>query len=271
MNELLFLKLGGSILTDKNRPESLDEVLLAELAAVIAAALRTTPERRFLIGHGGGSFGHYWAQRYATQQGAYDAHGWEGVARVADAMGRLNRDVVRHLLAAGINAMGVQPSASALASAGELRGMATESLAAFLAAGIIPVVHGDVAIDLAQGATIISTEMVFAFLAPVLQPRSIVLVGESAVYTADPRHDPSAVRIPTIDETNIEDVLQHTGGSHGVDVTGGMASKVATMWGLASIINGLSIYLVGADPIALDALLNGDESAAGTVIRRTKY
>ncbi|MDQ5853190.1 MAG: isopentenyl phosphate kinase [Chloroflexota bacterium] len=267
MDDLLFLKLGGSILTDKTRPEALDEAVLALTARSLAEALRARPGLRLLIGHGGGSFGHHWAHRYQTHLGVHDPQGWEGVARVADAMGRLNRAVVRHLIDAGINAISVQPSASAVAAHGTLQSMATNTLSAMLNSGLVPVLYGDVVVDVRQGATIISTEAIFAFLAPVLRPQRIILVGEDGVYTSDPRRDPQARRIPIIDESNIEQVLDQAKGSHGVDVTGGMLSKVQTMWRLVASRDDLEVQLVGPDPAVVGSVLRGD-MAAGTLIRR---
>ncbi len=268
MNQLICLKLGGSVLTDKTRPESLNLPVLQRVADAIAEHTRRADAPRLLIGHGGGSFGHHWAQRYNTAAGAYDKRGWEGVARVSDAMLRLNREVVACLIAAGVDAISVQPSASALARAGVLQDMNVDVIGAWLEAGLVPVVFGDVVADQEQGAAIVSTEAVFAFLAPRLHATQIVLVGEEAVYTADPRRDPHAERIPLIDRSNIAAVLAQTGASHGTDVTGGMASKVNTMWGLASTHDGLLIDLVGPDAQALRTVLAGGPNTTGTRISR---
>ncbi|HSH77096.1 MAG TPA: isopentenyl phosphate kinase [Herpetosiphonaceae bacterium] len=268
MADLIFLKLGGSVLTDKTRPEALDEEVLGRVAAGVVAFLRGNPELHLLVAHGGGSFGHHWASVYQTHQGVHDARGWEGVTRVADAMSRLNREVVQHLLAAGVNAISVQPSASALASGGVLESMAVEVVTHYLQAGLVPVLYGDVVFDRRQGAAIISTEALFAFLAPLLRPGRVVLAGEPGVYTADPRLDPRAQHIAVVDESNIEQVMQQTAGSHGVDVTGGMASKVATMWQLVMARDDLEVLLVGSDEASLAAALDGRILGTGTRICR---
>ena len=268
MQDLVFLKLGGSILTDKQRPEALDEAALERVVSAIAAMRREAAMPRLLIGHGAGSFGHYWANLYGTHLGAHDARGWEGVVRVADAMRRLNGEVVQRLLQSGVEAVAIQPSASAVTEQGMLTTMAVEPLRALLDADLVPVVHGDVAVDRVQGVAIISTEAVFAFLAERLRPRRIILVGEDAVYNADPRRDPNAMRIPVIDDSNIAQVLQQTSGSHGIDVTGGMAAKVATMWRLVRAVDGLEVRVVGVDAQAIGEAMRGDQPTVGTVIRR---
>ena len=267
MNECLFLKLGGSVLTDKTRPEVLNVDVLQTIGSTIAEFVQLPDAPPLLIGHGGGSFGHHWAEQYATHQGVRDRRGWEGVVRVSDAMLRLNREVVTCLISCGVNAISVQPSASAIAEAGALDSMNVDAVGAWLAGGLVPVVFGDVVADRQQGAAIVSTETVFAFLAPHLHATRIVLVGEEAVYTADPRRDPHAERIPLIDPSNIAHVLEHTGASHGVDVTGGMASKVNAMWQLATTLDGLVIDLVGPDAHALRTVLRGGPNATGTRIQ----
>lgn len=264
----IFIKIGGSILTDKTQPEALNLPALQTVATTIAAMLREQPGLELLIGHGGGSFGHYWAEKYGTQRGVHAPEGWQGVARVADAMGRLNRIVVNALLEAGVNAIGVQPLASGRAEAGVLRELASPVIERMLNVGLVPVVYGDVVLDTAQGAAIISTEELFAYLAPRLQPRRIVLVGEAGVYTADPRRDASALRIAQITAANIETVLEQTGASHGTDVTGGMAAKVRQMWKLVQSTDSLEVLLIGVDATALEAALRGEDVSAGTLIRR---
>ena len=266
LTSLVFVKLGGSILTDKTQPEALNHAALAVATRELAAFVRA--ERApLLVGHGGGSFGHYWAERYATHQGVRDADGWYGFARVQDAMGRLNRIVVQALLEAGLSAIGVQPSASALAAGGRLEAMDSATLERMLAAGLTPVIYGDSVLDREQGGAIASTEALFAFLAPRLGPRRIVLIGEAGVWTADPRRDPGATRIPLITGANIAAVLAQTGASHGTDVTGGMAAKVQAMWSLVQQAPEMEIQLVGVEPAAIQQALRGQPTATGTTLR----
>lgn len=266
LERLLFVKLGGSILTDKTQAEAVNLAALHGIARELAVFVKDAAPA-LLIGHGGGSFGHYWAERYGTHQGVTDAVGWYGFARVADAMGRLNRLVVRALLAEGLSAIGVQPAASALADGGVLKRLDVATIEQMLRVGLVPVVHGDVVLDQRQGAAIASTENLFTYLAPYLHPQRVVLVGEAGVFTSDPRRDTSAVRIAQITPANIETVLLQVGASHGTDVTGGMAAKVATMWQLVEAVPGLEVQLVGADPAVVRRALRGQAVGEGTTIR----
>ena len=124
--------------------------------------------------------------------------------------------------------------------------------------------HGDVALDQEQGSAIVSTERLFAYLLPLLRPARIVLAGEVAgVYTADPQADASASLVPLIDRTNIVQVREMLGGSHGVDVTGGMVSQGGDhVW-----IGRRKQVHVGAACVGLDQRRCG-ASAGGCVAER---
>jgi isopentenyl phosphate kinase len=264
-----FVKLGGSIITDKAGHEAADRPVIARLAAELAAALGARPDLRLILGHGSGSFGHHYAAQYGVHRGLAPGSDYTGFALTAAAALRLNRIVVDALLEAGVPALSLQPSAALQAAGGRIAAWETTPIAEALDRGLVPVVHGDVAFDRLQGSAIISTEALLAHLALAtpLRPARIVLVGEAAVYTADPRANPAAERVPLITAANLDAVLHGAGGSHAVDVTGGMRSKLELMWRLIEAIPGLEVRLIGPDPGNLAAVLRGEPLDAGTTIR----
>lgn len=272
-----FVKLGGSVITDKAGQEAADLPVIARLAAEVAAARAASPGLPIILGHGSGSFGHLYAARYGVHKGfAPGALGeadaqrfYAGFALTAGAALRLNRIVVDALLAAGVPALSLQPSAALWASGGQIARWDTAHLGQALRHGLVPVVHGDVAFDSAQGTAIISTEALLAYLAEEteLPPSRVILVGEDAVYTADPRRDPGAERVPLITIANLATALGGAAGSHAVDVTGGMRSKLELMWRLVQRLPGLEVRLIGPAPGNLQAALLGAELDTGTTIR----
>ena len=120
MVELVFLKLGGSLLTDKARLRALRTEVLSRLSAEIAEALASRQGLRLLIGQGGGSFAHTVASRYGTRNGVASLEEWRGYAATARAAAELNRIVAESLADAGVPVLPVQPSASASCRDGEL-------------------------------------------------------------------------------------------------------------------------------------------------------
>lgn len=265
MSRLILLKLGGSLITDKRREATLRPSVLARLAWEVRAALDADPALRLVIGHGSGSFGHVVAKRYRVRQGCRD---WRGYALTGAAAARLNRLVVDALLDAGVPVVSLQPSASARCENGRLVDLAIAPVQGVLARGLVPVVFGDVALDGDRGSTIISTEQVLGYLVPHLRPQRILLAGEvDGVYTGDPLQDAQARPIPAIHSGNMEEVRGMLGGSHGVDVTGGMWSKVTEMYALVQAHPGLTVQLLsGLRPSAVKEALLADSAKHGTLI-----
>jgi isopentenyl phosphate kinase len=264
-----FLKLGGSIITDKSGKEAPDLPLIQRLAAEIAEARVAQPDLALVVGHGSGSFGHHYAALYGVHQGLAAAADWFGFAHTAAAALRLNRIVVDALIAARVPALSLQPSATLLAAGRSIAAWHTEAISRALNHQLVPIIHGDVAFDSKQGSAIISTEALLAHLAlqTELRPSRIILVGEDAVYTADPRSDPLAEPIPLINAANLSDVLAGAGGSHAVDVTGGMRSKLELMWQLIQALPELEIAIIGPAPGLLRSTLLGEPLQSGTLIK----
>ena len=155
----------------------------------IAAALAAAPGLRLLIGHGSGSFGHVAASQYGTRDGVQlAASSGAAMPRSRRVAAELNRLVVDALWEAGVPALRIQPSASAQCRDGELRALDERPMVAALCNGLVPVVHGDVALDDVRGGHdhLHRGDLPLAG-ARGCNPRRVVLVGEVAgVLTADP-------------------------------------------------------------------------------------
>jgi isopentenyl phosphate kinase len=266
MDELVFLKLGGSLITDKSREATVRESVIRQAAWEIKGALEAKPDLRLLVGHGSGSFGHFVARRYGLLEGG--PPNWQGYAETGAAAAHLNRLLTDIFLAEGVPVVSIQPSASARCWDGEFISMATEPVKLMLRHGLVPLVYGDVALDEVRGCTIISTEQIFAYLADHLEPGRIVLAGEvEGVFTADPLQDESAPLIPEISHQNFYQVEYKLAGSHGVDVTGGMLTKVRIMYALVQKRPELKVQLIsGRRPGMIKRALLEPDLDKGTTI-----
>lgn len=269
MSELVFLKLGGSLITDKTQPQAVRTDVLHRLAQEIAGAWLARRDLRLLLGHGSGSFGHVSAKRYGTREGVRTADQWRGYAETGRLAAELNRLVVDALWDAGVPALRVQPSASALCYDGELHSIAERPLVDGLEHGLVPVVHGDVALDEVRGGTIVSTEEIFAFLAPRLRPARVILVGEvEGVLTEDPATSTGGQVVRSITRISLSQLVPALGGSRGIDVTGGMITKVRKMLDLIESTPDLhGVHIVsGLIPGLLSSVLQDPDVPAGTRI-----
>ena len=264
------VKLGGSLITDKARPRSVERQRLGRLAAEIAAG---RPRGGLIVGHGSGSFGHPEA-RAAGLVGGVGGRRLEtpadrmGIARTQAAAQALHRVVVSSLIDAGVPAYSQPPSGFLVAQDGEPCGDPPAPLAEALRLGLVPVTMGDVAIDRRRGAAIVSTETVFEFLAGSLPAlgidvRRAVWLGATAGVL-----DGGGRLIPRIDATNIKAASASAGGSAAVDVTGGMEHRLVTAWRLAR--GGVeSMIIDGREPGLLQSVLRhpGEVAeGAGTLV-----
>jgi isopentenyl phosphate kinase len=256
---LTFVKLGGSLITDKRVENSFREDVASRVAGEIAATLN--PAQALLVGHGSGSFGHVPAKRHGTIAGVHSPEEWRGFAEVATTAAELNYLVAKTFAAARIPVWRMSPSASAISRDGVLQQMALEPIRQALEHGIVPLVHGDVSLDEVRGGTIVSTETVFFYLAQHLPVDQIFLLGEVAgVY------DEHGVVIPEITPNNFDAIETALGGSSGTDVTGGMETKVRDMLALVEARPHLSIRIFdGTQPRLLYQALTGAVQP-GTVI-----
>ena len=258
----IFLKLGGSLITDKMCAYTARHEVIARLAGEVRQALDTSPDLRLLIGHGSGSFGHWAASPYGTRQGVSTPAQWRGYAEVAAAAARLNRIVTDAFLQANVPVLSVQPSASARCQDGDLRHLDTRPIRAALAHGLVPLVYGDVALDSVRRGTIVSTEDIFVFLADELHPTRILLLGAVPGVL-----DSDGSVIPHITPADLPSLQITLNGSRGVDVTGGMADKVARMVELVQRDPDMCVHiLTGTQPGLLTRALLDDTLSVGTRI-----
>jgi isopentenyl phosphate kinase len=245
--ELQFLKLGGSLITDKKRPHTPRLEVLTRVAREIGEALHENPNLKLLIGHGSGSFGHVPARHWGTRQGVTTAEQWWGFVEVWREANQLNRLVMDAFLEAKLPVLTFSPVASVVATQGKIIQWNTQPIKKSLQVGLVPVVQGDVIFDEILGGTILSTEDLFDHLAFQLMPKRILLAGVEPGVWAD---YPQCTRIiPEITPQTSPELNTQIQGSAAMDVTGGMASKVRQ-----------SLVLVGKIPELEVRIFSGEES-----------
>ena len=256
VQRIIFLKLGGSLITEKAQSATPRLDVISRLAREIAVALRDLPGLGLVLGHGSGSFGHVPAQKYGTRQGVFTPVEWLGFAEVWRQAHTLNRLVMDALFKEGLSVLSFAPSAMVLARSGHVVRWEPSNLQRTVEKGLIPVVYGDVVFDQMQGGTILSTEDLFDYLAPIFKPQRILLAGMEPGVWGD---FPACTHILSeINSGNIVSLQPGLAGSVATDVTGGMASKVQQSLGLCKRIPGLQVSIFSAEkPGVLEAALGG--------------
>jgi isopentenyl phosphate kinase len=258
----MFIKLGGSLITDKNQRETPQLEIIKVIARVIQNFINTFPHTQLLIGHGSGSFGHWEATKHDTRNGVNSPPGWHGFARVSASANRLNRLVVDTFLDVGVNVVSLQPSASIESHSRVIKHYNTVNIQHCFTHGLVPLIHGDVSFDSSLGGTILSTEAIFSYLTPLFCPERIILLGEAeGVYN---RKDEVIRKITPVTYPEIQHFI---GGSNATDVTGGMSDKVNRMIDLVKSYPKLCVQIMsGKKPDLLSQVLQNNSYICGTLI-----
>jgi len=261
--QVIFLKLGGSLITDKDKPLTARTDVIERLVSEIMAAFQRKGDFRLVIGHGSGSFGHATADQFQTHLGGEGEAYWRGFAEVWRAARRLNQIMIDHLYTAGLPVIAFPPSAGLIAEDKHLVSWDTNPIKIALCHELIPVVGGDVIFDLEIGGTIFSTEQVFMHLSKMIHPEKILLASiEQGVFQKTKKKNKIISHITPKDYASLRSTLS---GSQSTDVTGGMQSKVDLMLSIVEAQPETSIQIFsGLEPGNVTKALCGEQ--LGTLI-----
>ena len=219
------LKLGGSVITDKDRREALDGPALDRAADAVADALAGDLSDLVIV-HGGGSFGHHHASEHGVSKtnGSGDA---AAAVEIHGAMKTLSDFVLARLHDRDVPAVPVHPfSAAFRGGEADLR-LVTEQVETMLGEEFVPVLHGDVVAHEDEGVTILSGDEVVTAVAEGIDAERVGFCS-----TVPGVLDDGDDVIPEIE--SYDEVADYLGASDATDVTGGMAGKVRVLLDLGA-------------------------------------
>lgn len=235
---MILIKLGGSVITDKSRPLSASRPKIAAMARAIARIKEPA-----VIVHGGGSFGHYWSVKYDmhTAERDYDP---KGVSVVKNSMVQLNLIILEELLRGGLRPYAMAPSGF-MAGPRPIPSRVREVADIAAASEMTPVTYGD-AVWYGDGSKtyILSGDKIMSHMARISRPRlCIFALAEDGLYT-DMESKRLVERVPAGAGRTAASKLTSP-GSGAMDVTGGMARKVAEAARIAGY--GIQVALVNGN------------------------
>lgn len=219
----VILKIGGSVITEKGSVSSAKKNEIERISDEIASFMSAN-EIQLILVHGAGSFGHPQAMKYGLNK-EFNA---EGAYLTHVSVKELNSMVVEALNNAGLHALPIHPLSACLLENGKIIDFQLRQVKVMLERGIIPVFHGDVAMDRVNGGAILSGDRLLPYLGYKLKARRI-----GAGTDVDGVLDERGAVIRKITPLNFPDVRKNVGGSRSMDVTGGMFGKVSEFLELA--------------------------------------
>lgn len=259
----IILKIGGSVITDKN----------GELAARTDVINRLAEEtkkagvKNLIIVHGGGSFGHPTAQKYGIKEGLKDEAQKVGFAETHHVMTVLNGLVMDALVWHSIAAFSMAPSCCVITENGRIKLCDDVILETLLKMGITPVLYGDAVLDAKLGFTVLSGDQLVAYLARKFGASKIIIgVDTDGLCDADPKVEKNAKLYTRLTLGELEKVKSKLGGSTASDVTGGMLGKISEL--VPAVEQGIPVVMVNASKSnrVYKALMG--EKVEGTVIEK---
>lgn len=262
MKNLIILKLGGSVITDrKSETPRVYYENLNRIAKEISESYSSGKFQLILV-HGAGSYGHQIVKRTGINKGIKTKEQTVAFAETQRLQNVLNCIVTKALIENGTPAIPCQASANVVMKGGRITKFDLTAVKGFLKTGLIPVLYGVPAYDKVQGCSILSGDQIAPFVAKKLKANKIIHATDvDGIYTADPNKDKNAKQIPLITKKNIKEVEKMISGSAHIDVTGGMARKVREIAGV-----GIETQIVSAlIPDRIKEALIGER--IGTIIR----
>ena len=257
------LKLGGSVITNKNKSSTPNSKAIERLANEISQANISS----LILVHGGGSYGHPVAKKYKINEGYEKPSQISGFSETHHAMTKLNSLVMESLINHNINAIVVQPSSCIVTKAGRIQNMKLEPIKRMLDLGLMPVLYGDAVLDSEKGFAILSGDQLVSSLAINYGASRIIMGGDvDGLYTADPKANSSAKLIQRVTLEDLQTHKHEIKGSKATDVTGGMMGKMHEL--IPVIEQNIQTLIVNATkPLRVFKALRG-EKVTGTIIEK---
>jgi len=220
--DLTIIKLGGSVITEKDTNSTLNRSLLDEIAEELAEI-----KTRLLLIHGAGSFGHPIAKKYAIDKGYKNRGQLKGVTETKCSMLSLTLMIAQSLADHKIPAVPFLSSSCMVAEAGRLVKIDLDPFRVMLNLGLVPICSGDVVADLKKGFCIVSGDQIAVHLAEKLDAKRVIFGCDvDGVFDSDPKKNPNAKLIRLMTPRSLKKQMNFLGQSAATDVTEGMLGKI---------------------------------------------
>jgi isopentenyl phosphate kinase len=249
-HNLILIKLGGSVITFKEKP------LAANFEAIrsISYALASVKIPIILI-HGGGSFGHYWSVKYNmhSKPDQYDSH---GISIVHESMIALNQIIVNYMIKVGMNPYMILPSV--FTSGRKPIAKKIKELKSIVESSVIPITFGDVIYIENKMYSILSGDALMSILSKILRPSKVIFtLNVDGIYKDMGKREIIKELKNNNNSINFSKVIQ--------DVTGGMRRKVTEALKISDI--GIDVLMVnGLKPERIMNAITGTDFE-GTLVK----
>ncbi|XP_076094941.1 uncharacterized protein LOC143065319 [Mytilus galloprovincialis] len=265
----IIIKFGGSAVTVKDKLETLKDDELTNACCIVRNFLQHN--KRIVIVHGAGSFGHHQAKQFNVNAGFTSEDTKLGFCMTRVSVTKLNNIIVNRLCQHGVNAVGIPAFGCWKTDNRKVIQHNIEIVNDVLANGFVPVLHGDCVFDTTSGCIILSGDTIIKTISKQNDVRNVIFFTDvDGIYDKSPQNkDAKLISDIAVEENRSisEDISTKRSN---IDVTGGMELKIETAKDIVIDSQGRSTVFVCnvlSDP---STIFNTDSVFNGTIIRFKK-
>tara|TARA_B100000945_G_scaffold220205_1_gene177848 strand:- start:1408 stop:2187 length:780 start_codon:yes stop_codon:yes gene_type:complete len=221
--EIILLKFGGSLITDKRSNEpKINHTNINSIGKKLIAK-----NYDIIIVHGAGSFGHPIAKKFGILNGKDDTREQsDAIKETRKQVQKLNKIFCKSLNDNNLKTQPIIPSKTMKTKSGKIVDFPINLFDKALNQGEIPVTFGDVTDDLLKGVDILSGDTLMLELANYYKPKySIFIMDYPGVFNGDPANSDSKI-YPLVDSDIVKKLEEQSHTSQSIDVTGGLIGKI---------------------------------------------
>ena len=172
---MILIKLGGSIVTNKRKPESARRKTIDN----ILKQIKNINEPIILV-HGGGSYGHYWSIKYGmhTKPAKYSL---KGLSVVKNSMIELDKIILDSATKNRLNVYSLPPTD--FMNGNKPNRNKIQKISEIAKSGLVPVTYGDALWYSQKKSYILSGDVIMTMIGIILKPRlSVFVLDVDGVY-----------------------------------------------------------------------------------------
>ena len=231
MQEILIIKFGGSIITDKSSHKLIvHSALLHDIAKDLYRYITENPLAQFIIIHGAGGPGHHLAHQFDLANGTnHDPIKIRAVCNTRLVNQKLNTAICDIFLENDIPVIPAHTGALITQENKKIITCNIPIIQSILESKCIPVLYGDMVHDTLLEYSVCSGDTSAAYLAQNLPVKKVFFATDvDGIFDKDPHTFQDAKLVPQISLQDVfSDATISIEKSHNTDVTGGLKGKLA--------------------------------------------
>ncbi|MHA1242019.1 MAG: isopentenyl phosphate kinase [Promethearchaeota archaeon] len=228
--DLIVLKLGGSLFTDKSTPYKLREGVIKAVAAEIKECIDLGLIKNLVIVHGVGSFGHPPVLKYNLHKGFRNKDQLISMAKTQQIVNELRSAIAISFTEEGVPINLMHASSMIVGNKMVITDYNLNSLKGFLSLGMVPLIGGDMMYDTNMGFSVCSGDQLAVVLSRELHAKQLLFATDVfGVFDKDPNLEEHAQLLREININEVEQLFGNQNETSKIDASGKMRGKILSL------------------------------------------